>query len=179
MRRALRFGHKLGLRQPFFTEVCLEVAPTMGVAWQELEKAAPIIEKIAGQEEDRFLRTLSSGMELLESAIAAAKGQLDGETAFTLYDTHGFPVDLTAVIAEEHGLSVDHDGFLAKMEEQRARGRASWKTHTEDLAGVLDYCSDNELKSELISYPAVESAKPIELKCQFIFDGTCPRGWLD
>ena len=150
MRRALRFGHKLGLQQPFFTEVCLEVAPTMGVAWQELEKAAPIIEKIAGQEEDRFLRTLSSGMELLESAIAAAKGQLDGETAFTLYDTHGFPVDLTAVIAEEHGLSVDHDGFLAKMEEQRARGRASWKTHTEDLAGVLDYCSDNELKSNLL-----------------------------
>lgn len=170
MRRALRFGHKLGLRQPFFTEVCLEVAPTMGVAWQELEKAAPIIEKIAGQEEDRFLRTLSSGMELLESAIAAAKGQLDGETAFTLYDTHGFPVDLTAVIAEEHGLSVDHDGFLAKMEEQRARGRASWKTHTEDLAGVLDYCSDNELKSEFVGYSAVESAaKPIESKVSAIF----------
>lgn len=174
MRRALRFGHKLGLRQPFFTEVCLEVAPTMGVAWQELEKAAPIIEKIAGQEEDRFLRTLSSGMELLESAIAAAKGQLDGETAFTLYDTHGFPVDLTAVIAEEHGLFVDHDGFLAKMEEQRARGRASWKTHTEDLAGVLDYCSENGLKSEFVGYSAVESAtKPIESKVSAIFvDGT-------
>lgn len=175
MRRALRFGHKLGLRQPFFTEVCLEVAPTMGVAWQELEKAAPIIEKIAGQEEDRFLRTLSSGMELLESAIAAAKGQLDGETAFTLYDTHGFPVDLTAVIAEEHGLFVDHDGFLAKMEEQRARGRASWKTHTEDLAGVLDYCSDNELKSEFVGYSAVESAtKPIESKVSAIFVDGAP-----
>jgi len=174
MRRALRFGHKLGLRQPFFTEVCLEVAPTMGVAWQELEKAAPIIEKIAGQEEDRFLRTLSSGMELLESAIAAAKGLLDGETVFTLYDTHGFPVDLTAVIAEEHGLFVDHDGFLAKMEEQRARGRASWKTHTEDLAGVLDYCSENGLKSEFVGYSAVESAtKPIESKVSAIFvDGT-------
>jgi alanyl-tRNA synthetase len=161
MRRALRFGHKLGLRQPFFTDVCLEVAPTMGAAWPELVQAAPIIARIAGQEEDRFLRTLSSGMDLLDTAIAAAKARgdarLDGDTAFTLYDTHGFPVDLTGVIAGEAGLGVDHEGFAARMEAQRARGRASWKTQAEDLAGVVEHCTRLGVRSEFTGYGVDES----------------------
>ncbi len=156
MRRALRFGHKLGLREPFFKDICLEVASTMGAAWTDLAQAAPIIDRIAGQEEARFLRTLSSGMDLLDSAIVAAKargdGRLDGETAFALYDTHGFPVDLTGIVAGEAGLEVDLDGFTARMEEQRVRGRASWKTQAEDLAGVVEHCARLKVRSEFTGY---------------------------
>lgn len=130
MRRALRFGHKLGLREPFFTGICLEVSAVMGSAWPELAESAEVIERIAGREEERFLRTLSSGMELLDTAMAGAKEAggktLDGPTVFKLYDTHGFPVDLTQVVAGENGLDIDRAGFDAAMEEQRERGKASW-----------------------------------------------------
>lgn len=131
MRRALRFGHKLGVDRPFFTEICLSVEGVLGSAFGELASSREVIERVAGQEEDRFLRTLSSGMDLLTSAVNSAKekGQkvLDGTTAFTLYDTHGFPVDLTEVVVAEAGMTVDMDGFSFAMEAQRARGRASWK----------------------------------------------------
>jgi alanyl-tRNA synthetase len=141
MRRAMRFGNKLGLRGPFFTDICLAVAGVMGGAWPELEASAAVIERVAGQEEERFLRTLSSGLELLDRSIATAKAagatRLDGTVAFTLYDTHGFPVDLTEVVVEEAGLSVDHEGFKARMEEQRERGRASWKGADEALAALV------------------------------------------
>jgi len=144
MRRALRFGHKLGLRQPFFTEVVLAVEGVMGNAWPELAAHREVIRKVAAQEEDRFLRTLASGMEMLEEAIArvreAGGRRLDGETVFTLYDTHGFPVDLTALVAEEHGLGIDEEGFAVRMERQRQRGRASWKGAAEDLASVVEEC---------------------------------------
>jgi alanyl-tRNA synthetase len=161
MRRALRFGHKLGVREPFFKDICLQVAPTMGAAWNELAQAAPIIDRIAGQEEDRFLRTLSSGMDLLDSAIEAAKARgddrLDGDTAFALYDTHGFPVDLTGIVAGEAGLAVDLAGFADRMEEQRARGRASWKTQAEDLAGVVEHCARLGVRSRFTGYGVDES----------------------
>jgi alanyl-tRNA synthetase len=156
MRRALRFGHKLGVRGPFFTRICLEVRAAMGAAWPELEAAAPIIERVAGQEEERFLRTLSSGLDLLENAIRIARDKgdstLDGDTIFALYDTHGFPVDLTEVVAGEHGLALDQAGFETRMEAQRARGRASWKTHSEDLKEVLDACAEKGLKSSFTGY---------------------------
>ena len=130
MRRALRFGHKLGLKEPFFTGICLEVSSVMGDAWPVLGESADIIERIAGKEEERFLRTLSSGMELLETAITQCtkddKREVDGATIFALYDTHGFPADLTRVVVEEHGLTIDQDGFDREMERQRERGRASW-----------------------------------------------------
>ena len=130
MRRALRFGHKLGLSEPFFTDICLEVSTVMGAAWPELGESADVIRRIAGREEERFLRTLSSGMELLEAAMGEARERgdksLDGATVFKLYDTHGFPVDLTKVVTEENGLDVDRAGFDAEMEKQRQRGKASW-----------------------------------------------------
>jgi len=144
MRRALRFGHKMGLRQPFFTEVVLAVEAVMGEAWPELAAHREVIRKVAAQEEDRFLRTLASGMEMLEQAIGRVREsgsqRLDGETVFTLYDTHGFPADLTALVAEEHGLGIDEEGFAARMEQQRERGRASWKGAAEDLAPVVEEC---------------------------------------
>ncbi|MBM4396028.1 MAG: alanine--tRNA ligase [Deltaproteobacteria bacterium] len=156
MRRALRFGHKLGLRGPFFTSICLEVGGVMGAAWPELEGARSVIERVAGQEEDRFLRTLSSGMDLLDRAIAATRAAggktLDGDTVFTLYDTNGFPADLTEVIAEEHGLGIDHDGPVARMERQRERGRASWKAAGTQGADLVAACLERGHGSEFLGY---------------------------
>ena len=162
MRRALRFGNKLGLKGPFFTDVVLYVQDVMGPAWPELAKHRDVIQRVAGQEEDRFLRTLASGLELLDAAIAATKAagrtQLDGTTAFALYDTHGFPVDLTEVIAAEQGLGVDSDGFTARMTEQRQRGRASWKTAGEDLGAITAACREAGLASSFTGYDLDESA---------------------
>ncbi len=162
MRRALRFGNKLGLKGPFFTDIVLHVRDVMGPAWPELEKSADIIRRVAGQEEERFLRTLSSGLEMLDAAIAAQKEKggntLDGRTAFTLYDTHGFPVDLTEVIASEKGLAVDQEGFLRCMNEQRERGRASWKAAGEDLGALATLCREAGLASTFTGYDYDEAA---------------------
>lgn len=165
MRRALRYGHKIGLRGPFFTPICLGVGEEMGDAWPELRVAAGVIERVAGQEEERFLRTLSSGMEMLQGAIertrASGETVLDGRTVFTLYDTHGFPVDLTRVVAEEHGLGVDEAGFEREMEVQRERGRASWKEADGTLAPVLHACDEAGIASRFVGYDATEAASEV------------------
>jgi len=161
MRRAIRFGHKLGLRGPFFTPICLSVEEVLGDAWPELRASAAVIERVAGQEEERFLRTLSSGMELLEGAIDRAKQagepRLDGRTVFVLYDTHGFPVDLTQVVAEEHGLGIDEAGFEREMQVQRDRGRASWKGADDSLAPVLRACEQAGYAVRFAGYETTES----------------------
>ncbi len=172
MRRALRYGHKIGMRGPFFTSICLAVGDEMGDAWPELRAAAGVIERVAGQEEERFLRTLSSGMEMLQDAIertrAAGARALDGRTVFTLYDTHGFPVDLTRVVAEEHGLGVDEAGFEREMAAQRERGRASWKEADGTLDPVLRACEDAGIASRFAGYDATEAASEVAA----LFDGS-------
>ena len=162
MRRALRFGHKLGLRGPFFTGICLEVEKVMGDAWPELRATRDVLERVAGQEEARFLRTLGAGVELLDRAMAEAKahgkGLLDGDTVFALYDTHGFPLDLTEVIAAEQGLAIDREGFERLMAEQRERGRASWKgggTSDEDLVAR---CMNLGYRTEFLAYETTEAS---------------------
>jgi alanyl-tRNA synthetase len=160
MRRALRFGHKLGLRGPFFTGICGHVKDAMQGAWPELEEHAAVIERVAGQEEERFLKTLSSGLELLDARIrdskAAGRPSLDGATVFTLYDTSGFPPDLTEVIAAEAGLGVDLGGFKALMEEQRERGRASWKGGDEAVAAIVAACGEADATTRFTGYDADE-----------------------
>jgi len=162
MRRALRFGHKLGFRGPFFTDICLHVSVVMGAAWPELDRDASVIARVAGQEEERFLRTLSSGMELIDAAIssAAASGRhdIDGLTVFTLYDTHGFPIDLTEVVASEKGMGIDRDGFNALMEEQRARGRASWKAHDGSMDTIMEHCRVNGIRTGFVGYEYDETS---------------------
>lgn len=162
MRRALRFGHKLGFRGPFFTDVCLHVSTVMGTAWPELERESAVIARVAGQEEERFLKTLSSGMELIDAAIVRAREagsrSVDGTTVFTLYDTHGFPVDLTEVVAAENGLEIDRQGFETLMEEQRARGRASWKAQDFSWDQIAEACRVAGIKSEFSGYEFDESA---------------------
>jgi len=126
IRRAIRHGYKLGQQEPFFHALVEPLQAEMGEAYPELSKARERIERVLLQEEQRFAETLDQGMGLLEEAIDGLRGKvIPGQTAFKLYDTYGFPFDLTADIARERGLSVDEAGFNQAMEAQRERGRAA------------------------------------------------------
>ena len=129
IRRAIRHGYKLGQRQPFFHLLVEDLANVMGDAYPELRSAKGRVAAVLKQEEERFAETLEHGMEVLEAALHREDRMLDGETVFKLYDTFGFPVDLTADIARERGLQVDFAGFEAEMQQQRARARAASKFH--------------------------------------------------
>jgi alanyl-tRNA synthetase len=138
IRRAIRHGFMLGQREPFFHKIVATLDATMGEAYPELTTQRAHIEKVLEQEELRFAETLAQGMALLDGAIAGLSGQqIPGETVFRLYDTFGFPVDLTNDIARERGLTIDEAGFEAAMEEQRARARAASKFGVDLRAGVL------------------------------------------
>jgi len=128
LRRAIRHGFQLGQREPFFYRLVAPLEQEMGVAYPELGTQRTHVERVIRQEEERFAETLTQGMALLEDAIGHLSGkQIPGETVFRLYDTFGFPVDLTSDIARERGLSIDEQGFEAAMDEQRARARAASK----------------------------------------------------
>jgi alanyl-tRNA synthetase len=126
IRRAIRHGNKLGLVSPFFYQLVSPLVAVMGEAYPELMAQQNLVEQILKKEEEQFSRTLEQGLRILEQAIEKLSGkQLDGETVFKLYDTYGFPVDLTADIARERGLSIDEAGFEVCMEQQRNRARAA------------------------------------------------------
>ncbi|MDJ0778456.1 MAG: alanine--tRNA ligase [Gammaproteobacteria bacterium] len=126
IRRAARHGHQLGCRDPFFFRLVEALDREMGDAYPELRKHREHVERVLATEEKRFAETLEQGMRILEDAIAGMSGDtIDGKTLFRLYDTYGFPLDLTADVAREKNLSVDQDGFEAEMEAQRERARAS------------------------------------------------------
>ena len=132
IRRALRHGHKLGQKGLFFYRLAQDLGQAMGEAYPELIQQRERIEQVLRQEEERFSETLENGMRILEGALAALpeSAKLDGQTLFTLYDTYGFPVDLTADICRERGIEVDLDGFEVAMENQRQMARASGKFKT-------------------------------------------------
>jgi alanyl-tRNA synthetase len=126
IRRAIRHGYQLGMKEPFFWRLVETLERQMGAAYPELVQARGHVERVLRQEEERFAETLDQGMRLLDSAIAGLEGGvIPGETAFRLYDTYGFPLDLTADIARERGLAVDDEGFERAMAAQRKRGRAA------------------------------------------------------
>jgi alanyl-tRNA synthetase len=127
IRRAIRHGYRLGQTQPFFHRVVDDLARTMGGGYPELKSAKTRVSQVLKQEEERFAETLENGMRVLEGALTREDRMLDGETVFQLYDTFGFPVDLTADIARERGVRVDYAGFEAAMEHQRERARAASK----------------------------------------------------
>jgi alanyl-tRNA synthetase len=137
IRRAIRHGYQLGQTQPFFHTLVGALEKEMGEAYPELRTQRGQIERVLKQEEERFAETLSQGMALLDQAIGSLKGkQIAGETVFRLYDTFGFPVDLTADIARERGYTIDEAGFEAAMQAQRERGRAASKFGVDLRAGV-------------------------------------------
>jgi len=127
VRRAIRHGYKLGQTDPFFHRLVDDLVRVMGAAYPELSKAGERVKQVLKQEEERFAETLANGMKVLEGALTREDKMLDGETVFQLYDTFGFPVDLTADIARERGVRVDYAGFEAAMERQRERARAASK----------------------------------------------------
>ena len=126
IRRAIRHGYKLGQEKPFFHTLVTALDHEMGSAYPELHKAAGHVDKVLLQEEQRFAETLTQGMGLLENAIKALKTKtIPGETVFKLYDTYGFPADLTNDIARERGLTLDVTGFEREMDAQKNRARAA------------------------------------------------------
>ncbi len=136
IRRAIRHGYKLGQKQPFFHRIVADLDQAMGEAYPELRQSKEKVSEVLKQEEERFAETLENGMQVLESALASGEKLLDGETVFRLYDTFGFPVDLTADICRERGVRIDMAGFEAAMDEQRSRARAASKFST---AAGLEY----------------------------------------
>ncbi|MEJ6005783.1 alanine--tRNA ligase [Paucibacter sp. AS339] len=126
-RRAIRHGYKLGARTPFFHKIVAELVNQMGEAYPELRQAQARVTEVLKQEEERFFQTIANGMEILEGALTPETKQLDGELAFKLHDTFGFPVDLTADVCRERGVTVDQAGFDAAMARQREQARAAGK----------------------------------------------------
>ena len=125
IRRAVRHGYKLGQSKPFFHKLVADLVKEMGDAYPELKEKQTQIEEALKNEESRFAQTLETGMALLENALAKGSKKLDGEIIFKLYDTYGFPYDLTADICRERNIELDETGFEREMEAQRARARAA------------------------------------------------------
>ena len=151
-RRAIRHGHRLGARDAFFHQLVAALDTEMGDAYPKLRSQRSVIEHVLRQEEERFAETLDQGMRMLDQAIAGMTGDvIDGETVFRLYDTYGFPVDLTADIARERGLSADVEGFEVQMEAQRNRARASSNFTMAEVESL-----NIEVESNFIGYESLE-----------------------
>jgi alanyl-tRNA synthetase len=150
VRRALRHGYKLGQTKPFFHRIVGDLVAEMGAAYPELRDMRSRIEGVLKQEEERFGETLEHGMKILDGALGRlGSGDarlLDGETVFLLYDTYGFPVDLTADICRERGIAVDHAGFEQAMERQREQARAAGKFR---MAAGVEYAG---AKTRFVGY---------------------------
>ena len=157
IRRAIRHGKKLGMNETFFYKLVGPLCNEMGDAYSELVKAKAHVEKILQKEEKRFAETLDQGMEILESTIAKLKGkELPGDIVFKLYDTYGFPVDLTADIARERKLTVDQAGFEALMTEQRKMAQAASKFGASDAAAIK-----TKIESRFSGYEGIEEASKV------------------
>jgi len=155
MRRAMRHAHILGAKEPLMHRLAPTLIAEMGEAYPELERARPVITAQLHEEEDRFRRTLANGLKLLDDELATLpKGKkLAGETAFKLYDTFGFPLDLTQDILRGRGLEVDTDGYDAAMERQRESGRESWTgADGADTAAIWHSILERTRGNEFLGY---------------------------
>ena len=139
-RRGIRHGYKLGARKPFFYTLVAPLAAEMGEAYPELRRDMVRITEVLKQEEERFFQTIANGMQILEETLAGGTKVVPGDTAFKLHDTFGFPLDLTADVCRERGVTVDEAGFHTAMNRQREQARASAKFK---MAAGLAYSGDN------------------------------------
>ena len=157
IRRAIRHGNKLGFNEPFFYKLVDKLSQIMGEAYPELVQSRFNIERVLLAEEERFAETLEQGLKVLDDVIVKMKTQvIQGEDIFRLYDTYGFPVDLTADIARERGLKVDMDGFNIAMAEQRKRARAASKFGVDVSVEI-----DDSLVSEFTGYERLQQKTTI------------------
>ena len=152
IRRALRHGHKLGASEPFFSRLVEPLVEEMGDAYPELAANQAAIAQALLREEEQFALTLDQGMRVLGDVMAgaAAESAIPGEVVFKLYDTYGFPVDLTEDIARERGFTIDHDGYEQAMEAQRSRARAASKFKAIAADGI-----ELDVQSEFVGYDAL------------------------
>jgi len=155
IRRALRHGYKLGQTKPFFFKLVKDLVKEMGTAYPELAEAQTRVEQVLKQEEERFGETLENGMKILETALQKNPKKLDGETAFTLYDTYGFPLDLTADICRERNVELDEGGFEAAMERQKQQARAAGKFK---MAAGVEYSGE---KTKFVGYESLDHASKV------------------
>ncbi len=167
IRRALRHGSKLGFTEPFFYKLVKPLVAEMGEAYPELRKAEAYIEKLLHQEEEQFSITLAQGLKLFEQATSDLKSTIiPGDIIFKLYDTYGFPVDLTADIARERHLTLDYDGFETAMNEQRKRSRQSSQFTAEYTIGAhIDSPTEFIGYKDLIAEQTPDTGKIIALYC--------------
>ena len=170
IRRAARHGHRLGLQEPFFYKLVAPLIETFHAAFPELVAAKEKVERGLRNEEERFGETLEQGMRILEEDIGRMQGKtISGDTVFKLYDTYGFPVDLTADIARERDLQIDHAGFELNMQQQRERARDASR-----FGGDYDVALDVKSASEFTGYEKLaDSTKVVE-----IFAGNQPAAEL-
>ncbi len=160
LRRAARHGRLLGIKGSFLTDVCQVVIDNSGEAYPELKEKQATIKKIIATEEENFSRTLDKGLEKLNEYMEEnkAKKVLDGKQVFKLYDTYGFPSDLTADILEEHGFTMDEEGFKAEMEAQRKKARDARETDTYMGAEeTVFHKIDPTLATEFVGYNTLKS----------------------
>ncbi|MFT4749436.1 MAG: alanyl-tRNA synthetase, partial [Pseudohongiellaceae bacterium] len=158
IRRAVRHGYQLGVKDVFFYKLVSSLVAVMGEAYPELVEKQALIEKALNEEEQQFARTLENGMVILEKAIADLKGDtLAGDTVFRLYDTFGFPVDLTADVAREHDLKIDMDGFEQAMQVQKDKARSASNF---TAAEKLDL--DSDVRTDFVGYDALVSDSKVE-----------------
>ena len=155
IRRAIRHGYKLGQKTPFFHKLVPDLVAVMGAAYPSLATQADRIMDVLRVEEERFYETLEVGMQILDEALAGGVKVLPGEVAFKLHDTYGFPLDLSADVCRERGLTVDEAGFKAAMEKQKAQGRAAGKFKMDK---ALDYSGAG---NEFVGYEQLTAATEV------------------
>ena len=168
IRRAIRHGYRLGQKEPFFHKLVPPLVEQMGDAYPELARGAETAAKVLRLEEERFAETLEQGMRILEEAIADLSGDtLPGELVFKLYDTYGFPADLTADIARERGLHIDEVGFEREMNAQRERARAASQFSVDlqaeiDLEGETHFTGYERLEETATIIGLFQNGQPVD-----------------
>jgi len=168
IRRAARHGKMLNLTQPFLYKSCKTVARVMQDAYPELIDSQPYVAQVVQAEEERFAETLDSGLKILQEEVAALKehnkNKLPGLLAFKLYDTYGFPLDLTADIVSEEGLTVEEGGFHSAMEAQKQRARKAWKGSGESaIDDSLKQLSASGITSTFVGYEHLEATSLVRV----------------
>jgi alanyl-tRNA synthetase len=181
LRRAIRYGYSfLGFEKPFINDLVSALIISLGDAFPELNTQKELIERVIKQEEESFLRTLAHGIELLQGHLKGMStgDTLSGKTAFELYDTFGFPFDLTALMASERGMSVDEEGFNIELEGQKSRSRQAGKISTDDWVEITTSDSSTEFvgydnttcECKILRYRKVEAKNKISY--QIVLDRT-------
>jgi alanyl-tRNA synthetase len=166
LRRAIRHGKLLGMNEPFFYKLADLVLKEMGPVYPEIGREIETIKRVVRSEEEKFLETLDKGLAIikdeLETARKAKERVLSGEVVFKLYDTYGFPIDLTELIAQEAGLDIDMAGFEELMEAQKGRGRRAWKgSAASKMKDIYQQIVQKNIHSEFVGYDRLKEKSPV------------------